>query len=131
MNIFEYAIKNKLRYTTNHTVGLITTEDLYSLPLDSTHKISLNSVAKEVNRELKNCQEESFVTAATEGNTLASIKLEVVKFVIAERLKEAEAKKTLKDIQAKKAAIADIIVDKQNDALKSMSIEELQAELVK
>ena len=129
MNIFEYAIKNKVRYDTK--VGLIKTEDLYTLPLTSEKMVSLNSVAKGVNSELKASEEESFVTVATKSNTLARIKLEIVKHIIAERLEETEIKKAAATDEVRKQLITAIIADKQNDSLKEMSLEELRAELLK
>ena len=129
MNIFEYSAKNKLRYFTDR--GYITTEDLYDLPLESREKVSLNSVAKAVNKELKNLEEESFVTTVTPANTSAQVKLSVVKEIIRQRLELAQAKKDTEHQKARKEIIAAVIAEKQNDNLKNMSLEELQAELAK
>jgi len=129
MNIFEYGAKNKVRFNTD--VGRITVEDLYDLPLDSDKKVSLNSVAKTVNAELKSSEEESFVATVTAANTEAQTKLDIVKHIISQRLTAVEAKRTLATTNARKALIAGILEEKQNDSLRGMSVEELQAELRK
>jgi len=129
MNIFEYGAKNKLRFSTE--AGSITTEDLYDLPLDSTKKVSLNSVAKKVNQQIKSFEEESFVTTATPANTEAHIKLDIIKHVIKERIEQAMIKKNAENDKARRELISGIIAEKQNESLKNMSMEELQAELQK
>lgn len=129
MDKFEYAFKNKLRYNT--PVGFITTEDLYDLPLDSAKKVSLNSVAKSVNNEIKASEEESFVTTATTKNTEAQIKLDIIKHIIKDRLEENKAKQDAAANKARRELIASIIEEKQNSALKELTLEELQAELTR
>lgn len=129
MNIFEYAAKNKLRFTSS--VGSLTVEDLYDLPLQSTKNVSLDSVAKAANNEIKSSQEESFVTTASPQNTVAQLKLDIVKHIIADRLEERDRARQAAENKQRREKIADIIADKQDDALKNMSLEELQAELAK
>jgi hypothetical protein len=126
MDIFEYGTRNGVRFSS--TSGLVTIEDLWSLPLTSQRRLSLDAVAKQVNSELKEEQEESFVTVATTKNVEAQVKLDIVKHIISVRLEENAIKQSAAVNKAKKNAIADIIADKQNDALKEMTLEQLTAE---
>ena len=58
--MLEKALINNYRYPT--TVGNVTTEDLFGLPLTSkTGKPNLDDTAKSINKLLKDTEEESFV----------------------------------------------------------------------
>ena len=57
--MFEQASRSKFRF--NSSQGLLTTEDLWDLPLTSTRYANLNDIAKELNRTLKATAEEDFV----------------------------------------------------------------------
>ena len=67
--------------------GQLTTEQLWDLPLQARSSLDLNTVAVEVNRELKGLAEESFVeTRSNPRRGELEIMLEIVKFVIAAEL---------------------------------------------
>lgn len=67
VNNFEIASRLKLRFET--AVGMISTEDLWTLPLTSNSKVSLDSLAVSLNKELKG-SEESFVTSTKKDEIL-------------------------------------------------------------
>ena len=82
MTIFEKATREKFRYPS--AKGLLTTEQLWELPLTAKSGFSLDDVAKAVNAELKAVDTESFVaTEANPAKATLETKLEVVKHVIA------------------------------------------------
>jgi hypothetical protein len=96
---FETALRKSYRYPTNR--GLVTTEDLWKMPLQSADGFDLDTTAKELNRKAKELDEESFVT--TSGNpekALYEHQLEIVKHVIAVKLQE---KKDAADATKRKA----------------------------
>lgn len=91
MNIVEYAVRNKLRINTSK--GLLTVEQVFELPLTSTNGLSLDSASKDVNRVLKNIEEESFVEAPSSKNTKAKKALELLIYVIKIKKEENKARR--------------------------------------
>lgn len=91
-NLFLAAARGKFRFASNK--GLLTVEQLFDLPL--TGATSLNSVAQTINADVKATGEESFVPDArqTVGQREATLKLEVVKEVIAIKVAERDAEAT-------------------------------------
>lgn len=120
MNIFETAARKAFRFESNK--GLVTTEDLFQLPLTA-----LDKIAQSVNRDIKASEEESFVSPRTLANTLLQAKLEVVKYVIADRQAGIEAQEAAEAERVRKAKIRDILSRKQENELEGKSVEELEA----
>lgn len=120
MNIIEKSVQEG--YTFNTTKGLITTQDLYGLPLTSTRAniITLNSVAISLNREIKEATEESFVDDVSPANKLLESKLEVVKHVI--KFKKDKTK-AAQDASQKKAALQELL------ELKDRKLQEQKSEM--
>lgn len=129
-NLFEIASKKKFRYPS--AKGELSTEQLWDLPLESKTNVDLNSVAKAVNAALKAEQEEDFVSPKTNSTkNQLEMKLEVLKYVIADKKKAAEdAKKRMENAERRQKLLA-ALEDKQNDALKGMTPEQILAELEK
>ena len=86
---FEKATRLGIRFTT--TKGDISVEDVWNLPLTSK-SLSLDSLAKSLYRELKESEEESFVTKPTMKNSLIKLKFDIVKYIIDVKLQEKEEK---------------------------------------
>jgi len=120
--MFFNASRLKLRFKTS--VGSIATEDLWDLTLES-----LNTLAKSLNKELKDAQEESFIGTRSKANTILELKFEIVKHVITVKLEEAATKKNAADKKALKEKIMEQINRKKDEALSSKTIEELEKEL--
>lgn len=129
-NLFEVASKQKFRFSS--VKGELSTEQLWDLPLESKTGFDLNSVAKAVNAALKAEQEEDFVSPKTNSSkNQLEMKLEVVKFIIADKKLAAEnAKKRAENAERRQKLLA-ALEDKQNDALKGMTPEQILAELEK
>lgn len=119
-NLFIKASRLALRFKSS--VGMITTEDLWNLPLTQ-----LDVIAKTLNKEIKLAEEESFIKTRTKANDVLETAFEVVKYIIAIKLEEAEAKKTAVARKEQKAKIMEIIARKQDESLGSKSLEELTA----
>jgi hypothetical protein len=127
MSDFEKASKMKYRFTTRK--GNLTTEDLWDLPLTSESGVSLDDLAKALNKEIKENAEESFVLTKTTSNKDLETKFSIVKRVIEVRLEEIETRKTAAARKAKKEQLLQLIYDKENAALSNKSIDELRAML--
>lgn len=122
--MFEQASRKKLRFDT--VAGNITVEDLWDLPLTSVSGASLDTLAKSLNKAVKESDEESFVVKKTTLNEVLDLKFSIVKHVIEVRLEEIEQKENAAARKAKKEMIMGIIADKQNDKLKNTSIKKLE-----
>ena len=118
--MFEQAARTKLRY--NFKASVIGTEDLYDLSLDE-----LNTMAKFVNKSVKEDEEESFITPVTASKGKDKLRLNIIKAVIKYKLDTMEASRTASQNKAKKDKIMEILFEKENDDLKSKSKEELEA----
>lgn len=123
--MFEQASRLKLRFESKK--GLLTTEDLWTLPLKATgNSVDLDEVAKLVHQELKNSEEISFVTPVSNNNTVAQLKMDVVKHIIAVKVVERDAAQKARDVKEKKQKILEAIARKQDETLVNSSIEELE-----
>ena len=121
--MFITATRLKLRYKTS--VGSIATEDLWDLTLES-----LNTLAKSLNKELKDAQEESFIGTKSKANAILEIKFEIVKYVIKVKLEEAEKRKSAAERKAKREILLATIEEIEGKELKNKPLAELRAELL-
>lgn len=125
MSIFEKAARQKLRFESQR--GLITVEHLFDLPLTAKDGFDLNSVAILANRQLKDAGEESFVDVAPNPlREVLALRLEVVKHVIATKQAE-QAERAGRAARAQELSrLTAILADKQDEALKGLSVEDIQ-----
>lgn len=125
MPIFKEATRLRFRFESQR--GNLSVEDLWDLPLSvEGDGVSLDVIAKAVNRDLKASEEESFVTVNTDENTELRMKLDVVKEIIKFKLDEIEENRKKLLNKEKKAKILSIIAEKQDDNLKKQSINSLK-----
>lgn len=118
MNIFEYAVENKLRFPYK---GLISAEDLYALSVSD-----LDTIYKTLKREAKRNGEESLLATKSNDDVALDTKIEIVKHIVEKKLAQVEARKTAAANKAKKEKILSILEEKQDAALKNMSEEDLR-----
>lgn len=124
-NLFEYATRNKLRFSS--AKGELTAEQLWDVPLRSRDDFNLNAIAKTASRWLKDVAEENFVeTTKTAEHARREAALEVVKYVIDTKLAEEEAAKTRAARNQEKAKLLQILAEKQDGRLSELSEKELQ-----
>lgn len=123
-NKFIQATRLKLRFST--TVGVLSVEDLWDLPLESKNKVNLDSIAIALHRELKDTKDESFISKSR-ANPVLEMKLDIVKYIIEVKLQESEDKAKAKAKSEQRAKIADLIEEKQNESLRALSLDELKA----
>lgn len=123
MDNFEKASRLKLRFET--AKGELWVEDLWDLPLRG-NGTSLNSLAKNLNRKLKDEGEEDFVSPSTRANEVLGLQFDLVKHVIEIRLAEAEAAAQVREKKEKKQKLLEIISRKQDAALEQTPVEDLE-----
>ena len=117
-NMFEKAVKGKYRFPYK---GQIAVEDLYDLPLRS-----LDTVFKTLNAEVKKTDEESLLQTKSAEDDILATKIEIVKYIINEKLEEKKNQQEAAERKEKKQKIMQIIATKQDEALQNASVEDLQ-----
>lgn len=127
MNIFEQATRQAFRFESPK--GFLTVEDLWNLPLTSnTGRANLDDIAKALQKRLKDTSV-SFVTDPTPVNSLYQTQFDVVLHIINAKISEAKAAEQFRLAREKKQKIMAIIEQKQDEALSSASLEDLEAML--
>lgn len=116
--LFLKATKQKLRFQTNR--GLVTTEDLWDLSLDD-----LDSLARSLNKEIKEKGEESFIKT-TKVDPKIKLSFEVAKSVIETKLADADKAQKAAATKEKNQKILALIARKKDAELEGLSLEELE-----
>ena len=120
---FEKASRLKLRFETGK--GLVGVEDLWDLPLRG-NGTSLNTLAKSLNRKLKDEGEEDFVSPVTKANEVLELQFELVRYVIEVKLAEKAAAETLAEKREKKQKLLEVLARKQDQSLEQASEDEIK-----
>lgn len=118
MNIFEYASRNKIRFSFK---GLISTEELWDLSLEN-----LDSIYKNLNSTVKKLNEDSLLNSKSSEDKLLEVQLEIVKYIFNQKVEEKATKLLEKEKREKKQKIMSIMESKRDQALQNASLEELQ-----
>lgn len=130
--LFRKAIENKWRFP---AVGrnVLSLEELYDLPLAGNNGTNLDTVANLINNELQVKRGKvSFVTTNTRNDReVAELedKLELVKDVIQVKLERNAARQEQVAKASEKAMLEALLVQKQTEALKNLSEEEIRKRL--
>lgn len=128
MNIFEQATRRAIRFES--AKGDLSVEQLWDLPLQSRNQFDLDTVAKTVNRQLNAVTEESFVSVRENpAKETLSLKLELVKHIISVKLQEAEEARNRANKASEKEKLLRLLDEKQNEALRALTPEEIQERL--
>lgn len=115
-NIFEYAVRNKLRFPYK---GTISTEDLWDLPVTE-----LDKIFKVLNKKNKTNEEESLLsTSSVDMDTLVSI--DIIKYIVNYKLKKKEENEQAKKRAEDRQFIMDIVEKKRKQSLEDKTEEEL------
>ena len=117
MSMFETATRKKYRFPFR---GLISTEDLWDLSLEQ-----LDTVFKTLNKQIKTEEETSLMTQSATDETTANM-IEIVKHVFTTKQEEANERRLAAKNAEKKKRILEVIAQKQDESLMSMSLEDLQ-----
>lgn len=117
-NIFEFAVRNKLRFAFK---GNLSVEDLWDLKVEE-----LDSIFKNLNSQVKQSQEESLLTTKSKADAELEVKIAIVKYIVKTKLEEKEAKAKAFENRAKKQKIMEIMATREDEALHNMSDEDLK-----
>jgi len=128
MSIFEQATRKQLRFPS--TVGELSTEQLWELPLTHKTKVSLDGIAIAVAKGLRDVGEFSFVEAKPDPlKETLTLQLEILKRIIEVKKAEAEAKLLADKKAERKQKILEALEKVEGSELAAKSKEELLAEL--
>lgn len=123
--LFITAAREKLRFPSS--VGLITAEDLWDLPL-SGKGANLDSIARTLHRGLKDADGDiSFVKPAVKTTTELQVKFDIVKYVIDAKMGERDIRAAAEDKAATKQKLMAKLAEKKDKALDDLSTEAIQA----
>ena len=117
-NIFEYATRNKVRFNYR---GLISAEDLWDLSVTE-----LDKIYKDLNKLVKQSQEESLLVIKTEVDEKLEVMIAIVKHIVEVKLAEQSAKEKAVAKKEQRQKILSIMAKKQDESLENASMEELQ-----
>lgn len=120
-DLFKIAVKNKYRFTYK---GVQTVEDLWDLSVEE-----LDKIYKTLKNKQKSEAEESLLTTASKEDKELNNKIEIIKTIVADKLSDKEKAVKAAERKAKNRRILEIMADKQEDELKSKSLDELKAML--
>jgi len=127
-NIFEQASRTPLRFGTGQ--GLVSTEDLWNLPLQSkpgSTRTSLDDIAKILHKQLKESEETSFVTPTKTTDPVTQLCFDIVKHIIDVRIAESAAAAERRANTEKKQKLLEILARKQDAMPELASEEEIRA----
>jgi hypothetical protein len=128
INVFEQASRLKLRFQT--TVGQLSVEDLWELPLQHQSRPNLDDLAKGLNRELKDVRnDESFVKPEVKGSELLELRFAIVKHIIDVKVLERDARQQQAKKAEEKQKLLALLDQKENQALESLSVDEIRARI--
>jgi hypothetical protein len=120
--MFEEATRSKLRFSS--TKGLLTVEDLWDLSLTS-----LNTLAKNLNKKLKESQEVDFLQERSAEDRKLKLSFDVVLHVLNTKKEEADKRKLANERRQQKQRILGILDRKKNESLEALSEEDLLKKL--
>lgn len=118
-NIFKQASKLKLRFQT--TKGILSTEQLWDLSL-----ADLDTLAVSLEEAVTKSKSKSFLVKQTTENETVKLQFDVVLNVLKTKSEELEQIKSAREIKAHNAKILSLIAEKQEEGLKSKSVEDLE-----
>ncbi len=118
VNIFEMAVRQKMRFPYK---GMVSVEDLWDLNVNA-----LDVVYKALNAQVKQAQEESLLNAKSKEDEKLDVQIEIVKYIVSVKLAEQKEREEAAAKKAQNQKIMSIIAAKQDEALQNMSIEELK-----
>ena len=121
-NIFAEASRIKLRFDVQ---GSVSTEQLWDVKLDALIAFE-EMIAGVVESYGKSLRRKS-AGRKTKAQEADELRLAIVTSILDIRIKEQDDVKAATDAKIHNQKIMDLIAEKQNDSLKSMSVDELKA----
>jgi hypothetical protein len=103
---------------------MLNVEDLWDLNLSS-----LNELAKNINRQLKDAEEEDFLKTEKKESTELKLAFDITLHILNTKKAEQEAREQAVDKAAKKQKLLALLAEKQDNGLRNLSEDELKAQI--
>lgn len=116
--MYKQALKLKLRFNTQK--GNLSVEDLWDLSLNQ-----LNTIAKNLNRSLKQESEEDFLDEKPEASKIVKLQFDIVLDVLNTKKEEKKAAEMKEENAARKQQLLTLLEKKQLQSLENLSEAEL------
>lgn len=126
--MFEQATRTKLRFHVQGN-GYLCVEDLWDISLDGSGPLCLNSIAKDLSKQIKESDSEDFVSKKSNKDSVLEAKFELVKHIISVRVTERDNKVDQQKTKQLKQKLLSIKEKQEEDALLNKTPEELDAML--
>jgi len=117
--MFEQAVRGKYRWSYK---GSLSVEDLWDLSLRQ-----LDEIFKALSREVRAASEESLLDTETEEDKVLRNKIAIVRRVVSVKLAEQDAARAAVANREQKEKLLGILAEKQDEHLRGLTTEELQA----
>ena len=129
MSIFEQAVKAKLRFATS--VGSLSVEDLWDLPITSSNKANLKDIAVSLQKQISATPTAAldFFDTATTVDPMVQLRFDIVKHIVLEKQAENKLKSEAKVKETQRVEIEGLIKLKKLEQLSDKTLEELEAML--
>ena len=130
MNIFEQASRVKLRFSTS--VGNLSVEDLWELPITSNRGANLKDLAIAVQSKIAAVPVSALDFLDSSNVTvdpIIQLQFDIIKHIIVTKQSENKAKSEEKAKENHRAEIQELIKLKKQEQLSGKSLEELEAML--
>lgn len=121
VNIYLLASRTKLRFPYR---GTISHEDLWDLSLTV-----LDGIFKVLNAQSKAMSEESLLGTKSPADQVLRLQIAIIKDIVAIKIAERDAAAQAKSKAERAQTIMGILAEKDNEALRGKSTDELKAEL--
>lgn len=116
--MFEKATRIKLRFATRK--GTLSVEDLWDLSL-----ADLNTLAKSLNKVLKESSEEDFLEVSSKVDVENKLKFDLALYILNTKKAEMDAKARERQVKEECDQLLEILSEKRSANLKNLSEEEL------
>ena len=120
--MYKLAAKSKLRFQS--TKGILTVEDLFDLSLKD-----LDAIFKFYNKQKKDSGEESLLGVKSTEDSDITLRIEILKDVVATKQEEAEKARIKSANRIRKTQIMDLIAKKEQEKDSGRSLDDLLKEL--
>lgn len=128
MNIFAELTKKGLSFKTDR--GLVSVQDVWQMPLTGNKGFNLDTLSRELLKTVRATEEDSLVVQTVNVNKDDELRLEVLKFIIKDKQEAKAASEEAAEKALKRQELQRLIASKQQEAQASKSLEELQQELL-
>lgn len=123
MSNYKEASKLQLRFRT--TVGDLTVEQLWDLPL-----AALDNLAVDLQEQHKNSGKKSFLVTRSRKDKVAKLRFDIMLDVLQTKVEENEVARNAADKKAHNQKILSLIKDKEDETLKGKSVKQLEKMLM-